>query len=104
MVQDRGAAAAAVQRLKDDDAGRAALLLAGAPAGSSPPLADARRPAGRAARFPARRPLGRGPGHGRRTGRGRGCRWPHLLAGIAVVEDLDAAAQLIAGAARSSPP
>ena len=30
VVQDAEAAAAAVQRLKDDDAGRAALLLAGA--------------------------------------------------------------------------
>ncbi|CAI3800134.1 chromosome segregation protein SMC [Pseudarthrobacter sp. MM222] len=95
VVQDAASAAAAVRRLKDDDAGRASLLLAG-PA-EDRPLADA-HPADAAhagAALPA------------------GARWASslvtagspeaagalplsaLLAGIAVVDDLDAAVQLI---------
>ncbi len=97
MVQDSEAAAAAVQRLKDDDAGRAALLLAAAdsrPAstGAAAPLpASAELPAGArwavAARHGIRQPDGRAASRLPLSG---------LLAGIAVVEGLDAAAQLVA--------
>ncbi|MFF2029729.1 chromosome segregation protein SMC [Arthrobacter sp. NPDC058192] len=97
VVRDRETAAAAVQLLRDDDAGRAALLLAEAPGGS---------PAG----APADAQGGAAPG---RAALPAGARWaaelvsvagpddaglplPALLAGVAVVEDLKSAAQLIA--------
>ena len=88
VVQDGGAAATAVQRLKDDDAGRAALLLAGAPA--APPESDAQLPGG--ARWAARLVAASGPGDA-----ASGLPLSGLLAGIAVVEGLDDAAELIAG-------
>lgn len=93
VVQDTEAAAAAVQRLKDDDAGRASLLLARppeAPGGSGhglpgPDLPDGARWASAlvapAAPHPAAAPALPLAG---------------LLAGIAVVENLAAAAALIA--------
>ena len=88
VVQDGGAAAAAVQRLKDDDAGRAALLLAGATA--APPESGAELPGG--ARWAAQLVTASGPDDA-------ASRLPlsGLLAGIAVVDGLDDAAQLIAG-------
>ncbi|SKB81671.1 condensin subunit Smc [Arthrobacter sp. 49Tsu3.1M3] len=96
VVRDQQTAAAAVRLLRADDAGRAALLLAGPPAGS-PPLADALSadaltgggtlPAG--ARWAAGLVSAASPD-------AAGLPLPVLLAGIAVVEDLDAAAQLIA--------
>lgn len=88
VVQDGGAAAAAVQRLKDDDAGRAALLLAGATA--APPDSGAEAPEG--ARWAARLVTASGPEDAASR-----LPLPGLLAGIAVVEGLDDAAQLIAG-------
>lgn len=91
VVRDGDAAAAVVRLLKDDDAGRASLLLADVPAGAArpvpdaPPLPDGARWAaglvtasGAAGAANLRRPVDR------------------LLAGIAVVGDLDAAARLIA--------
>lgn len=88
VVRDAAAAAAAVQLLKDDDAGRAALLLADgsgtaakAPEGELP--AEARWAAGLVS--PA----------GDKNG-GTGLPLGQLLEGTAVVEDLDAAARLIA--------
>jgi len=87
VVSDAASAATAVQLLKDDDAGRASLLLAGAPAA---------------------------PAQGRDCGLPDGARWAaalvttagdtvggevplaQLLDGAAVVEDLEAAARLIA--------
>ncbi len=93
VVQDSGAAAAAVRRLKDHDAGRASLVLAGLTAAH--PARDPELPAGDP-ELPA------------------GARWAsrlvtasatdatvprlplsRLLAGVAVVDDLDAAARLI---------
>ncbi|MHA7221510.1 chromosome segregation protein SMC [Arthrobacter sp. RHLT1-20] len=88
VVQDAGAAAAAVQRLKNDDAGRASLLLAGASARPGQP-ADTELPEGAGWASLLVTPSGSGdpalllPLSG-------------LLAGVAVVEDLDAAARLIA--------
>ncbi|WP_426978390.1 chromosome segregation protein SMC [Pseudarthrobacter sp. O4] len=99
VVQDAEAAAAAVQRLKNDDAGRASLLLvAGAPDAPAQPdillpdagLPDAGLPGG--ARWASSLVASAGsptaiaelPLSG-------------LLAGIAVVDDLDAAAELITG-------
>ncbi|MDQ0849782.1 chromosome segregation protein [Arthrobacter sp. B3I9] len=93
VVRDGEAAAAAVQRLKEDDAGRASLLLA-EPAGVDP---------------------GRGPAGGdiAQDALPQGARWAaglvtasapeeapglplaRLLAGVTVVDDLDAAAHLI---------
>lgn len=88
VVRDAAVAAAAVQLLKDDDAGRAALLLADgsgtaakAPEGELP--AEARWAAGLVS--PA----------GDKNG-GTGLPLGQLLEGTAVVEDLDAAARLIA--------
>ncbi|SFT66290.1 chromosome segregation protein SMC [Arthrobacter sp. ov118] len=89
VVRDRETAAAAVQLLRDDDAGRAVLLLADAAAGArggavpgGPPL-----PAG--ARWAAELVSVTGPD-------AAGLPLPALLAGVAVVEDLGSAAQLIA--------
>ncbi|QDY91815.1 chromosome segregation protein SMC [Arthrobacter sp. UKPF54-2] len=86
VVRDAATAATAVQLLKDDDAGRASLLLAGAsgPAGHAP---DPDLPDG--ARWAAAlvAPVG---------DKASGVPLARLLAGAAVVEDLDAAAQLIA--------
>lgn len=91
VVQDRTAAATAVQRLKDDDAGRAALLLAAAAATGTGalPAAGGELPAG--ARWASQLVTASGTG-------AAASRLPlsGLLAGIAVVEDLDVAAVLVA--------
>jgi len=98
VVRDRETAAAAVQLLRDDDAGRAALLLADAPAdapgGAGPdgatPVAGpggAELPAG--ARWAAELVSVAGPD-------AAGLPLPALLTGVAVVDDLESAAQLIA--------
>ncbi|MDF9749144.1 chromosome segregation protein SMC [Arthrobacter sp. ES3-54] len=97
VVRDPETAAAAVRLLREDDAGRAALLLADVPAGASPLLADALSadaltggstlPAG--ARWAAELVSAADPD-------AAGLPLAALLAGVAVVEDLDAAAQLIA--------
>ena len=87
VVQDGGAAAKAVQRLKDDDAGRAALLLAGATAAL--PESGAELPGG--ARWAARLVTASGPDDA-----ASGLPLSGLLAGIAVVDGLDDAAELIA--------
>ena len=88
VVQDGGAAATAVQRLKDDDAGRAALLLAGATAAL--PESGAELPGG--ARWAAQLVTASGPDDA-----ASGLPLSGLLAGIAVVDGLDDAAELIAG-------
>ncbi|WP_018773465.1 chromosome segregation protein SMC [Arthrobacter sp. 131MFCol6.1] len=97
VVRDQETASAAVRLLRADDAGRAALLLAGTPAASPPLLAGAQSadaltggstlPGG--ARWAAELVSAAGPD-------GAGLPLAALLAGVAVVEDLDAAAQLIA--------
>jgi chromosome segregation protein len=101
VVRDRETAAAAVQLLRDDDAGRAAMLLAAAPGGApaDPPVGapagaqggavpgGAALPAG--ARWAAELVSVTGPD-------AAGLPLPLLLAGVAVVEDLESAAQLIA--------
>jgi chromosome segregation protein len=92
VVRDQETAAAAVRLLRADDAGRAALLLADVPAGPSPLSAYALAggstlPAG--ARWAAELVSAANPGDA-------GLPLAALLAGIAVVGDLDAAAQLIA--------
>ncbi|SDL11966.1 chromosome segregation protein SMC [Arthrobacter sp. ok362] len=97
VVRDQETAAAAVRLLREDDAGRAALLLADAAAGASPLLADAllahelsggsTLPAG--GRWAAELVSAADPD-------AAGLPLAALLAGVAVVEDLDAAAQLIA--------
>lgn len=93
VVRDPETAAAAVRLLREDDAGRAALLLADVPAGASQLLANALTgastlPAG--ARWAAELVSAADPDAARLP-------LAALLAGVAVVEDLDAAAQLIAG-------
>lgn len=100
VVRDQQTAAAAVRLLRADDAGRAALLLAGPPAGSPPPVADALSadaltggstlPAG------ARWAVDLVDLVSAAAPDAAGLPLPALLAGVAVVEDLDAAAQLIA--------
>ncbi|MDQ0768763.1 chromosome segregation protein [Pseudarthrobacter defluvii] len=90
LVQDQDAALAVLQRLKDDDAGRASLLLASAASG---PQGDGRNGKGHNMPLP------------------EGAQWAadlvdgpagpvalvrHLLAGTAVVTGLDAAAALVA--------
>ncbi|MDZ4354629.1 MAG: chromosome segregation protein SMC [Arthrobacter sp.] len=87
VVQDSEAAAAAVQRLKDDDAGRAALLLAGTAAARG--ASDGPLPAG--ARWASDLVTATGPDDAASR-----LPLPGLLAGIAVVEGLDAAAELVA--------
>lgn len=96
VVRDPETAAAAVRLLREDDAGRAALLLADVPAGASPVLADApldplsggsTLPAG--ARWAAELVSAADPD-------APGLPLAALLLGVAVVEDLDAAAQLMA--------
>ncbi|MET1021599.1 MAG: AAA family ATPase, partial [Arthrobacter sp.] len=88
VVQDGETAAAAVQRLKDDDAGRAALLLAGAT--PVPPDSRPRLPGG--ARWAAELVTTSGPDDAP-------SRLPlsGLLAGVAVVEGRSPAAGLVAG-------
>ena len=90
VVRDQETAAAAVRLLRDDDAGRAALLLADDPAGPSPrggaTLPEA-LPAG--GRWAAGLVSAADPD-------AAGLPLPALLAGVAVVDDLEAAAQLIA--------
>ena len=88
VVQDSKVAATAVQRLKDDDAGRAALLLAGATAGRH--TFDGQLPAG--ARWASELVTASGS-----EDAASGLPLPGLLAGIAVVEGLEGAAQLLAG-------
>ncbi|WP_346959971.1 chromosome segregation protein SMC [uncultured Arthrobacter sp.] len=87
VVRDAASAAAAVQLLKDDDAGRASLLLAGTP-GTATPGQDGGLPAG--ARWAAALVT---PSENKARA---SVPLAQLLAGTAVVEDLDAAAQLIA--------
>ncbi|MDI3211821.1 chromosome segregation protein SMC [Arthrobacter sp. AL12] len=91
VVQDSESAATAVQRLKDDDAGRAALLFAAADAteAGARPAAGGELPAG--ARWASQLVTACGTGD-------TAARLPlsGLLAGIAVVEDLNAAADLVA--------
>ena len=87
VVQDSEAAAAAVQRLKDDDAGRAALLLAGTAAARG--ASDGPLPAG--ARWASDLVTATGPDDAASR-----LPLPGLLEGIAVVEGLDAAAELVA--------
>ncbi|AOT05682.1 chromosome segregation protein SMC [Arthrobacter sp. U41] len=88
VVQDSKVAATAVQRLKDDDAGRAALLLAGATAGRR--TFDGQLPAG--ARWASELVTASGS-----EDAASGLPLPGLMAGIAVVEGLEGAAQLLAG-------
>ena len=88
VVRDAGSAAAAVKLLKDDDAGRASLLLADA-AGTDPRSSGGELPAGASwAADLVTAPADSGVPLGRLLER--------LLAGAAVVEDLGAAARLIA--------
>jgi chromosome segregation protein len=89
VVQDVEAASAAVRLLRDDDAGRASLLLADAGSASGPELPDGELPDG--ACWAAGLVAAGGP-------QDSGAHVPlaRLLAGVAVVQDLDAAAQLIA--------
>ena len=93
VVRDRETAAAAVRLLHDDDAGRAALLLAdssaGAPAGAALPCLPVLPELPGGARWAADLVSAAGPD-------AAGLPLPALLAGVAVVDDLDAAAQLIA--------
>ena len=88
VVQDGEAAATAVERLKNDDAGRAALLLAGAAAAR--PAPGEQLPAG------ARWASGLVTASGTEDA-APGLPLSALLAGIAVVDGLDDAAHLIAG-------
>ncbi|SDL40493.1 condensin subunit Smc [Arthrobacter sp. ov407] len=100
VVRDQETAAAAVRLLREDDAGRAALLLADDPAGGSPLLADAlladaltggnTLPAG------ARWAVDLVELVSAADPDAAGLPLAALLAGTAVVEDLDHAAQLIA--------
>ncbi|WP_427130847.1 chromosome segregation protein SMC [Pseudarthrobacter sp. S9] len=102
VVRDGEAAAAAVRLLRDDDAGRAALLLAGAPAPSGRPLAGGELAAGElaagvlpvGARWAAGLVAAAVPEGESRLALSR-LPLSRLLAGVAVVGDLDAAAQLI---------
>ncbi|MET3811897.1 chromosome segregation protein SMC [Arthrobacter sp. UYEF3] len=91
VVRDAASAAAAVQLLKDDDAGRAALLLADATippaAAADGPAMGSELPAG--ARWAAGLVLPAGDS-------GAAVPLALLLAGTAVVEDLDGAVRLIA--------
>lgn len=99
LVQDRDAAATVLRRLKDDDAGRAALLLA------SPAVDDGRgsgsdgaRPAD-AAPLPEETPLPGGAQWAASLVDGPEGHLPlvrHLLSGTAVVTGIDAAAELVA--------
>lgn len=99
VVHDAGAAAAVLQLLKDDDAGRATLLLEARPepAGPSPAATgteEAALPEGarwalpEGARWATELVSATGPA---------GAAVQQLLQGTAVVEDLDSAAALIAG-------
>lgn len=85
VVQDPAVAAAVLQLLKDDDAGRASLLLASAsPQPPAHPRADGALPAG--ARWATDLATAEnGPGRAVSA----------LLSGAAVVEDLEAAAMLV---------
>ncbi|MEO5993519.1 MAG: chromosome segregation protein SMC [Arthrobacter sp.] len=88
VVQDSVAAATAVQLLKDDDAGRATLLLVGERTARNE--SDGKLPAG--ARWASRMVSASGAADA-----ATGLPLTELLAGIAVVESLADAAQLIAG-------
>ncbi|NUU29994.1 chromosome segregation protein SMC [Arthrobacter sp. C9C5] len=98
VVRDAAAAAEAVQLLKDDDAGRVSLLLAdgsGLSSASAPSAGkdDAGLPAGVRWAAGLVSPVGDKNGD---TDGGTGLPLGQLLEGTAVVEDLDAAARLIA--------
>ncbi|QCB98952.1 chromosome segregation protein SMC [Arthrobacter sp. PAMC25564] len=92
VVQDRDTAAAVLRLLKDDDAGRASLLLAAGSAGASDAAGPDTAPLPDGARWAAGLVTVPPPGGGAAS------RPPvaRLLAGTAVVDDLDAAARLIA--------
>jgi len=92
VVSDAASAATAVQLLKDDDAGRASLLLAGAPAAPAQGR-DGGLPDG--ARWAAALVTTAGDTVGGDTSGGE-VPLAQLLDGAAVVEDLEAAARLIA--------
>ena len=92
VVSDAASAATAVQLLKDDDAGRASLLLAGAPAAPAQDR-DGWLPDG--ARWAAALVTTAGDTVGGDTSGGE-VPLAQLLDGAAVVEDLEAAARLIA--------
>ncbi|KQN93393.1 chromosome segregation protein SMC [Arthrobacter sp. Leaf69] len=94
VVQDGCAAAAAVQRLKDDDAGRAALLLAGTDTAPAAPRAELRGELPGNARWAALLVTASDKESGAEDA--SGLPLAGLLAGIAVVDGLDDAAQLIA--------
>lgn len=90
VVQDAATAAAAVQRLKDDDAGRASLLLAGDPESHAAPGGSAGAALPAAACWAAGL-VGAVPSEAAAV-----LPLADLLAGIAVVDDLDDAARLVA--------
>lgn len=103
VVQDGGAAAAAVRRLKDDDAGRAALLLAATGSAPTAPGAELSGELPGNARWASLLVTASGPASGAASGAEDASGLPPaglplagLLAGIAVVDGLDDAAQLIA--------
>jgi chromosome segregation protein len=94
VVQDGESAAAAVQLLRSEDAGRASLLLAGAGSASAVERPDDELPDGACW---AAGLVATGGSEGGGTGLPlSGLPLSRLLADIVVVDDLDAAAQLIA--------
>lgn len=103
LVEDPDAAVTVLRRLKDDDAGRAALLLAAPAAGHGSGTGQA-QPAGRApspedARLPDVALLPNGAQWAADLVDGPEAHLPlvrHLLSGTAVVTGLDAAAELVA--------
>ncbi|KRE77850.1 chromosome segregation protein SMC [Arthrobacter sp. Soil761] len=98
LVQDQDTAAAVLKVLKDDDAGRASLLLASAVAGHLGDPATESTPGGAAA--PKAVPLPDGAQWAADLVDGPAEHIPlvrHLLSGTAVVASIDAAAALVAG-------
>ncbi|BCW54985.1 MULTISPECIES: chromosome segregation protein SMC [unclassified Arthrobacter] len=98
LVQDQDTAAAVLKVLKDDDAGRASLLLASAVAGHLGDPATESTPGGAAA--PKAVPLPDGAQWAADLVDGPAEHIPlvrHLLSGTAVVTGIDAAAALVAG-------
>ncbi|SDP52423.1 condensin subunit Smc [Arthrobacter sp. ok909] len=101
VVRDRETAAAAVRLLRDDDAGRAALLLADPSAGAAAAAAGAAAAPRTGTSLGAEAPL---PAGARWAAElvsvtapdAAGLPLAALLAGVAVVDDLDVAADLIA--------
>ncbi|MFM9430103.1 chromosome segregation protein SMC [Arthrobacter sp. MP_2.3] len=101
VVRDSAAASAAVRNLKDDDAGRAALLLSEVPSAAGPDLPSGGAPQSEAGAPGADLPAGARWASELITASGTDDAAPRLpltalLAGIAVVDDLDAAAALVA--------